>query len=441
MSDRTFIESWSLDRDDVAFVEEFNLASRIWVAFQMRFFRTHGRFPSREDDRDAEGLRYLGQQLGLPAPAPGAFRFRHVNARRHRTAILRHLGVRRASEQDRSALRAWVVEQCRLSCSKIEDQIASGYAWCLKRSLYVPSDKIMERLVRSARHDFLEGLLNAIARELPAHTREKLEASLTEPAAPTGFHRLKDDVGAASLASVLGACHRLEFVEGLRLPTGCLAGVDRGWVAQLSRRVEGEAAWEMRRHGEERRHALYALYLMDRRREMVDGLVDLLLEVVHRLQTRSRRRVIGAIARDIEQVHGKERMLVDIAEAAVDDPDGRVIDVIYPVAGVAKLKAVIEEHHAKGTMDRRIQTVMRGSYASHYRRMLPGLLSVLRFRSNNKSWRPVLDALQLIVQLGREKRRSVSAALAPTGSIPPRWRGWFLTGVDSSTSFPTSCAC
>ena len=101
------------------------------------------------------------------------------------------------------------------------------------------------------------------------------------------------------------------------MPAERLGGVDPGWVALLSRRVEGETASEMRRHGETRRLGLYALYLMDRRRTMIDGLVDLVLEIVHRLQTRSRRKVIGAIARDIERVHGKERLLVDIAAAAV----------------------------------------------------------------------------------------------------------------------------
>ena len=423
MSDRSFIESWSLDVDDIAFVEGFNLVSRVWVAFQLRFFRTHGRFPSREDDSCPESLRYLGRQLDLAAPGSGRFRFHHVNTRRHRAAILRHLGVRRASERDRSSLRAWLVEECRRTCGAVEDQVAAGYAWCLGRSIYVASDKIMERLVRGARHDFLEGLLTSIARDLPANTRAKLEASLCEPAGPTGFHRLKDDVGAASLESVLSACDRLAFVEGLDLPAERLGGVDPAWVALLSRRVEGETGSEMRRHGETRRLGLYALYLMDRRRTMVDGLVDLLLEIVHRLQTRSRRKVIGAIARDIERVHGKERLLVDIAEAAVDDPQGRVVDVIYPVAGVAKLTAVIAEHHAKGTMDRRIQTVMRGSYASHYRRMLPRLLSVLQFRSNNTGWRPILDALHLVVCLGGERRRLVPAGRAPPGSIPARWKG------------------
>src|SRR3546814_19670631 len=39
---------------------------------------------------------------------------------------------------------------------------------------------------------------------------------------------------------------------------------------------------------------------------------------------------------------------------------------------------------------------MRGSWANHYRRMLPSLLSVLEFRSNNAVWRPFLAALAWI---------------------------------------------
>jgi len=111
-----------------------------------------------------------------------------------------------------------------------------------------------------------------------------------------------------------------------------------------------------------------------------------------------------------------------MAIAAVDSPEGRVLEVIYPVASVAKLKAMIEEDRAKGTLDRRIQTVMRGSYASHYRRMVPPLLAALRFRSNNASRRPILDALDLIERWQQDGRRVVPADLAPQGSIPAKWR-------------------
>ena len=54
--------------------------------------------------------------------------------------------------------------------------------------------------------------------------------------------------------------------------------------------------------------------------------------------------------------------------------------------------------------------------------MLPRLLSVLRFCSNNTRWRPTLDAIALIVRLGREGWRVVPADLAPAGFIPGKWQ-------------------
>ena len=41
---------------------------------------------------------------------------------------------------------------------RMRTRLTGRDAWCLARSIYVASDKIMERLVRGARHDFLEGL-------------------------------------------------------------------------------------------------------------------------------------------------------------------------------------------------------------------------------------------------------------------------------------------
>ncbi|MES0865016.1 Tn3 family transposase, partial [Ruegeria sp. SCPT10] len=53
---------------------------------------------------------------------------------------------------------------------------------------------------------------------------------------------------------------------------------------------------------------------------------------------------------------------------------------------------------------------------------MPSPLSVLKFRSNNESWRSILDALSLIYRLNEEGRRVASASLAPEGSIPRKWR-------------------
>jgi TnpA family transposase len=421
--DQNILAAWSLSFSELEFVHGYRHAMRIGIAVQLLHFRSHGYFSTSLGEVSSDAVEYVADQVGecvVPIPI---YDSASDTSRRHRLDILRFLGVRRATDRDREAIRTELKLQTAHPGSTSESLILHGYKWALRNAVFVPSRKIIARLVRSARHAFQEDYLMSVFNRLEPMAIESLEASLADPRGALGFQQLKGDVGAATLDNVLDAAERLEFIRGLDLPFDLLENIDPSWVRMLMRRVEGETASEMRRHSRGRRLGLLAVYLMSRRAQMIDGLVDLLIEIVHRIGSKSRRKVIGRIARDIEKVHGKERILVEIATAAMLKPNGRVADVIYPIAGAAKLKAIIDEHRAKGTLDKQIQTVMRGSYASHYRRMLPPLLSALDFFSNNVGWRPILDALTLIVRLNGEGRRFVPMALAPEGSIPRKWLG------------------
>ena len=83
-----------------------------------------------------------------------------------------------------------------------------------------------------------------------------------------------------------------------------------------------------------------------------------------------------------------------MAEASLDHPKGQVDEVIYPVVGEQTLRNLVKEYHASGRSYReKVHTVMRGSYSHHYRRMVPLLLSVLKFHSSNDQRQPVMQAL------------------------------------------------
>ncbi|WP_156121899.1 Tn3 family transposase [Halocynthiibacter namhaensis] len=420
MTEQAFASVWGLSYSDFEFLTRFGTKSRVAIACQLLYFRLHGRFLADRVELDADVIAYVADQIGTKDDL--SYSFSSDTARRQRAGILDFLGFRRASDRDRANLQAWMIEQLGGQDLNLTDWIERGFDQARQMSVFVPSDKIMERLARAARRDFRDGFLARVGALLSTGTVEQLEWTLSEPLADTGFQRLKDDVGAAALESVLLAARKVSFVDSLNLPMTVLDRVERGWIARLARQVEGEAASEMRRHTPERRLGLLAVYLMHRRSQLIDGLIDLLLEVVHRLGTRSRRKVIQGIAADIGAVHGKERLLVEIAAAALDHPEGRIEDVIFPIAGAAKLRAVIEEHRAKGTLDTRIQQIMRSSYASHYRRMLPPLLEALRFRSNNVMWHPILTALDLIVRFAKSGRRFVAEGDIPAGLIPKKWR-------------------
>lgn len=59
-------------------------------------------------------------------------------------------------------------------------------------------------------------------------------------------------------------------------------------------------------------------------------MIDLLVDTVHKIGVRSKRKVVAGIARDIEKVYGKEWLLFDIAGDSVASPEGRVRDGDFP---------------------------------------------------------------------------------------------------------------
>lgn len=231
------------------------------------------------------------------------------------------------------------------------------FLWCRDRNIYGPSAKELERLVRSQRQQYLDGWLHEVSAALPPGTVAAMESSLVDVEGPTGFNAMKADAGRATLDNILEVTARLAFIRKLNLPRNMFSNINPAWIEHVARRVSGEKASEMRRHTQTRQFALYAVYLMRRETAMTDAMVELLVETVHKIGTRSKRKVVGDIAKDAERVYGKERLLVDIATASIDDPDGRICDVIFPVVGKEKLAAIIKESNAKGALDRRIYAV------------------------------------------------------------------------------------
>jgi TnpA family transposase len=398
-------------------------AARLGLAAQLKFFAAHGFFVKDPASIPADGVEYLAEQFGLDVAAVDEYDFAGRTARRHCAEILKHLGFRRMKRADREELTLWIADELCPTGQSAGAMLNQVFLWCRDRAIYGPSLRELERLVRSRRQHYLDSWLIGTCARLSGNTVALLEASIADADGVTGFNTMRGDTGQASLDNILGVTEKLAFTHTLDFPGDILTTAGKAWVEQIVRRVAGEKAFEMRRHAAAKQIGLYAIYLSSRQAQLTDAMVDLLIETVHKIGSRSKRKVVSEIAKDIERVYGKERLLVDIAVASIDEPAGRVCDVIFPIVGKDKLAAIVKESQAKGALDRRIYKVMRASWANHYRRMLPSLLSVLEFRSNNTVWRPVLAALDWIRSKVDEGCRFVSEDDVPIDAvIPARWR-------------------
>ena len=103
----------------------------------------------------------------------------------------------------------------------------------------------------------------------------------------------------------------------------------------------------------------------------------------------------------------------------MSSPEGIVKEVIYPIVGEQTLKSLVREFKSTGTAYReKVYTVMRSSYSNHYRRMLPLLLNLLEFRSNNEIHKPVIEALELLKKyVGSRERYYDQSENVPTQGI------------------------
>jgi len=77
-------------------------------------------------------------------------------------------------------------------------------------------------------------------------------------------------------------------------------------------------------------------------------------------------------------------------------------------------EAIVNEQEEKDSYHGRLYERMRTSYSRHYRRMLPGLLNMLEFRSNNDAHQPLIEAIALL-----KRSLGTGGAWYPSEEHPP----------------------
>lgn len=233
----------------------------------------------------------------------------------------------------------------------------------------------------------------------------------------------RGDAGRASLDTFLGELLKLETLRKLNLPNRAIEMLPSKWRQKFRLRASVESIWDLRRHPTHVRYAIVAAFCFQRQHEIIDGLIDLLMQIIHKIDTRAEKKVEAQLLEDFRQVRGKTGVLFRLAEAAVDHPDDCVKDALYPVVGLQTLKDLVREFKATGPAFRRVvHTVMRASYGNHYRRMLPQLLDALDFRSNKQAHRPVIEALSILHKCRDSRQQYFKLDEVPVkGVIRDKW--------------------
>jgi len=141
---------------------------------------------------------------------------------------------------------------------------------------------------------------------------------------------------------------KLHALTAFELPAALFAPIPPRVLATYALRAATEPASDLRRRPAPTRMTLLAAFCWQRRKGIIDGLVDLLLQVVHRITVRAEKKVVKELLKDVQHVHGKTTLLYKLAEAAVTQPDGTVREVVFPAVGEATLHHLVQESRTQG---------------------------------------------------------------------------------------------
>lgn len=417
------IENWTLLPQELELVKNKVGANQIGFAVLLKFFQTFARFPTDSAEIPNVIISYIAQQLQIPSSDYCDYDWQGRSISNHRATIRKLFGFRTVKIVDEEEMVDWLKAEIIPNEQRIEPISELVYQRWRQLQIEPPTKGRVERLVKSAIASYENNFCSSTLEKLTPSIIQKIDILLsTEDTEETeddesvkksgkkikmsDFAFLKTDPGAVGLDSFLTEIKKLKLIRAVGLPSDLFTGISEKLLKTYRNRASTESPYDLRRHKDTIRYTLMASFCIQRSQEITDNLIELLNQIIHRIDTRAVRRINKELIDEFKTVSGKTGLLFRIAEAAIASPTGVVEQVIYPVVSLKTLKDLVAEYKSTGNFyQQRVHTVVRNSFASHYRRMIPQLLEVLEFRSNNDIHRPIIEALELLTKYAHSKAR------------------------------------
>lgn len=407
------IENWTLLPNELKLVKKKVGFNQIGCAILLKYFQLTARFPDSPSEIPDLIISYIASQLLADESLYSKYNWQGRSIKNHRAEIRQLFGFQTATTSDSEKIFNWLITKILPNEQRFEPLLQLIYQRWRKLQITPPTPKQVERLIHSAIHQYetifchqIHSLLTPInIKQIDIFLTTEETSNLENIELPPNSGKLKvsdlaflkTDPGPVGLDSLLTEIEKLKRIRAVGLPPDLFTGISSKLVKTYRHRAATETPDHLRQHKDAIRYTLMAAFCMQRSQEITDNLIELLIQIIHRIGTRAERRINKELINDFKEVTGKTNLLFRLAEVAIAEPDGVIEQVIYPVVSLKTLRDLVAEYKATGTAYRqRVHTVMRASFASHYRRMIPQLLSVLEFRSNNDIHRPVIQALELL---------------------------------------------
>ncbi|MGH9021706.1 MAG: DUF4158 domain-containing protein, partial [Acidimicrobiia bacterium] len=310
------IACWTLVDEDWALLGNKTGATRLGFGVLLKYFELEARFPRHAGDVPRPAIDYLAQQVKVPTEQFAGYDWSGRAIKYHRAQIRQALGFREATVGDEVKLAAWLAEQvCPVELS--EDRLREALvARCRAERMEPPASSRLDRVVGTARAGFDQRFTTEVASRLTGPVTAGLEAFVAEADEAGFLAELKADPAKPGIETLLVEIDKLARVKAVGLPAELFSGFSEKLVDAWRARAARLYPSDLRASPAPVRLTLLAALCWARQTEIVDGLVDLLIILVHKVDATAERKVGTELLDNLRRVRGKEGILFAVAEAA-----------------------------------------------------------------------------------------------------------------------------
>ncbi|MEV4186877.1 Tn3 family transposase [Streptosporangium canum] len=392
------IGSWTLVECDWKLIKNKSGATRLGFALMLKFYEIEGRFPAYPEEVPQVAIVYVASLVKVDPGLFGKYSWASRTIKDHRKQIRKAFGTRPPTEEDEERWAQWMADEL-CSTETNRDRLADALRRrCRSENVEPPTPGQVERVVASAVSRFEEDFARGVMARLGPMVCGQLQDLLGRQQV---LAELKADPGPLGLETLLKEIGKLKTVRSLGLDETVFAEVSDLIVAAWRARAMRMYPSDFASAPEPIRYTLLAALCWTRQAELVDGLVELLVGLIHKINARAERKVEKELIGELTAVKGKRGIFSKMVNAAIAHPDDTIREAVFPVVpgGEKTLRALAKELMAtQRAVAERVRYSLRGSYSHYYRRMLAPLLEALEFRCNNAAYRPVMDAIGLLAR-------------------------------------------
>jgi TnpA family transposase len=387
---------WNFTEEMLDLFKARQLQNRLYFVLQFKHYETHRAFFDTFDAFDKKIIYRVAKKLELPTRIKVLSDRTEVN---YRQEIREFFQARSARISDEILIKNFLNEtsifQESLELKVLKERVIEF----LKGKKIEPlCDTILERVIKSAKHQYEESIFEAISTELDMESKAYLDGLLIMSDTSSRFAEIKRWPGGLCLKTILSEAEKLKFLKMVILPK-CMDKIPEKALQRYYRGICTKYPSAIREMPEKHRYALLAIFSLIKRRQITDTLTDLLIRLTKKIITSGKNK----LKKDLSDIVAVKRncsnksLLNTLVTVILTREDQVIKTAIYPIVSKEKLEAFQKQNSGKKiSYVSLVHDRARNSYLYHYRRMLAPVLELLEFRTNDQKNQPILDALDVI---------------------------------------------